>query len=184
MRERLASFRDKAAVPLFATAFVFGIVTAIYWTYAVDFLIKQNKSQSSAIAFWIFIGVAGIPGCFAGRLVNAAGLRVSFQAIVFCVALAIGSLPIFAGAASGLYASAFFFGAGFIAATAGFGIWSTRLFRAAPSIGLAATFFLLSLGQVAGPVLGGVLSPMIGQAALFEIAGLVCGCLVCFGPRV
>lgn len=169
----------KAAAPLFCAAFLFGVVTAIYWTYAVDLLRMLTGDPRDAIAFWITLGVAGIFGCFAGRIVDRWGLRQAYAMLVVVVGAAIATLPL-TQTTPGIYASAMFFGVGFIVTTALFGMWSMRTFNDVPSIGFGATFFLISLGQGVGPVVGGFMIPLVGQSLLFVFAGLLsCALLVC-----
>ncbi|ASP35229.1 hypothetical protein CHH27_19915 [Labrenzia sp. VG12] len=165
---------ERSARALFISSFLFGIVTAVYWTYAVDLLTTLTGNPRDAILFWIVLGIAGVTGCFAGGLVNRWGLGRAYKLLAFLVGGAIGTLPLLAASTLGMFLSAACFGAGFIVMTALFGMWSMRIFRAAPSIGFGFTFFLISLGQGAGPVLSGFLIPVTGQSMLFFGAGLIC----------
>lgn len=168
---------------LFLAAFLFGVISAIYWTYAVDLLSRLNLDPRTPILFWFFLGAAGLIGCFAGGLVNRLSLRGSYFLLLIVVGVAITCLPLMADKLVAIYASAACFGVGFIVTTALFGIWSMQLFRDHPSIGFGATFFLISLGQGAGPVLGGYLIPVLGHAQLFLAAGLSCCALIFLSPR-
>jgi len=172
--------QERSARALFLAAFLFGIVTAVYWTYAVDLLTALTENPRDAVQFWIVLGMAGVTGCFAGGLVNRWGLARAYLLLALLVGGAIGTLPLLVNTKLGIYLSAACFGAGFIVMTALFGMWSMRIFRAAPSIGFGFTFFLLSLGQGVGPVLSGFLIPMTGQSTLFFAAGLICCALVGF----
>ena len=163
-----------SAAPHFLAAFLFGIVTAIYWTYAVDLLFNLTGDRQDTILFWVTLGIAGILGCFAGKIADILGLRWAYWTVLPVVALAIMSLPLVAHSVFGILLSAVLFGSGFIVATALFGMWSMRIFRATPSIGFGATFFLISLGQGIGPIFGGFVIPVIGQAYLFLCAGMLC----------
>jgi len=165
---------ERSARALFLSSFLFGIVTAVYWTYAVDLLTTLTGNPRDAILFWIVLGIAGVTGCFAGGLVNRWGLGWAYRLLALLVGSAIGTLPLLAASKLGMFLSAACFGAGFIVMTALFGMWSMRIFRSAPSIGFGFTFFLISLGQGAGPVLSGFLIPITGQSVLFFGAGLLC----------
>jgi predicted MFS family arabinose efflux permease len=165
---------DRTARGLFVAAFLFGIVTAVYWTYAVELLTMLTGNPRDAILFWIVLGISGVTGCFAGGLVDRWGLRAAYRALAVLVGTAIGTLPLLVETRLGIYVSAACFGVGFIVMTALFGMWSMRLFRQAPSIGFGFTFFLISLGQGVGPVLSGFLIPVVGHSALFFAAGLLC----------
>jgi len=170
----------KSARPLFAAALLFGIITAVYWTYAVELLWTLTENQRDSILFWIVLGIAGVTGCFAGGLVDRWGLRRTYLVLSLAVGAAVGALPLLIGTRLGIYLSAASFGTGFIVMTALFGMWSMRIFREAPSIGFGFTFFLISLGQGVGPVIGGFLIPVLGHSALFLAAGILCCGLAAF----
>ncbi|WP_428674983.1 YbfB/YjiJ family MFS transporter [Roseibium sp.] len=182
-RETAVSLRFltyEKARPLFCAALLFGVVSVIYWTYAVELLTDLTGRPRDAILFWIVLGMAGVTGCFAGGLVNRWGLGRTYAALAVAVGAAIASLPLLIGSRFGIFLSAAGFGIGFIVMTALFGMWSMRIFREAPSIGFGFTFFLISLGQGAGPVIGGYLIPVLGQSMLFVAAGLLCCALALF----
>ncbi len=171
---------ERTARPLFVAAFLFGIITAVYWTYAVELLLLLTSNPRDAILFWIVLGIAGVSGCFAGGLVNRWGLRNTYLTLSLVVGLAVGTLPLVIGTPFGIFASAACFGAGFIVMTALFGMWSMRIFREMPSIGFGFTFFLISLGQGVGPVVSGFLIPVTGHSLLFMASGLLCCGLAVF----
>lgn len=180
------SFRllaERAARPLFIAAFLFGIITAVYWTYAVELLYTLTGNPRDAVLFWIVLGIAGVTGCFAGGLVNRWGLRQTYMMLALIVGAAVGTLPLLIGTKIGIYVSAACFGAGFIVMTALFGMWSMRIFFETPSIGFGFTFFLISLGQGVGPVISGFLIPLTGHSSLFMAAGLLCCSLAGLGVR-
>lgn len=64
------------ALPLFGGALLFGLTSAVYWTFAVD-LVTGHASLASrgAQLFWLLLGVAGIVGGSAGDGVARLGLR-------------------------------------------------------------------------------------------------------------
>ncbi|MEM5583250.1 MFS transporter [Roseibium sp. AS2] len=165
---------DRTARTLFVSAFLFGVVTAVYWTYAVELLTMLTGNPRDAVLFWIVLGIAGVTGCFAGGLVNRWGLGGTYRLLAILVGASVGTLPLLVETRIGIYLSAACFGAGFIVMTALLGMWSMRIFRAAPSVGFGFTFFLLSLGQGVGPVLSGFLIPVTGHSMLFFAAGLMC----------
>lgn len=182
LQASLKLLRFKPARPLFTAALVFGVITAVYWTYAVEMLVLLTNDSQAPVRFWIVLGLAGVTGCFAGGLVNTWGLRRTYLILLCLAGLSVGILPIAAGSMMGIYLSAAFFGASFIIMTALFGMWSIQIMRETPSIGFGATFFLISLGQGVGPVLGGFMIPIIGHTALFMLAGVCCCCLAVFKP--
>jgi len=174
---------EPRARPLFAAALVFGVITAVYWTYAVELLWTLTGSARDSILFWIVLGIAGVTGCFAGGLVGRWGLGRTYCVLAVIVGVSVATLPLLIDTRLGIYLSAACFGAGFIVMTALFGMWSMHIFRQAPSIGFGFTFFLISLGQGVGPVVGGFAIPVLGQPMLFIAAGLLCCGLAVLPPR-
>ncbi len=172
---------DSRAVPLLLSAFVFGIVTSIYWTFAVDLIRSLDGRPRDTTIFWIVLGAAGIVGCLAGNLSRSVGLVTAYRILTVLVGLAVAGLPVLATSIAGLLLSGAFFGAGFILATALYGMWSMRIFTRTPSIGFGATFFLISLGQAIGPVAAGYAIVAIGRAEVFVAAGLLCIALAPLG---
>ena len=98
-----------AARPLFVAAFLFGIFSAVYWTYAVELLWELSGNSRDAIVFWIVLGMAGVTGCFAGGLVNRWGLRQTYRVLALIVGAAVATLPFLIGVRHGIYFSAAFF---------------------------------------------------------------------------
>lgn len=169
---------------LFLAALALGLVTSVYWTFAVEYLVSAGTTDNSARilasvglpanalpqAFWILIGVAGFAGAFAGDLVTQLGLRWSYRATVSLIALAIAVLAATPTYPPGVLISALVFGGTFIVATALLGVWSVNVFYDRPSIGFGTTFFLLSLGQLISPAIAGVAAERVGLAPTFWVA--------------
>jgi len=177
-------FARPGAGALFVGAAIFGISTSVYWTFAVDLLVTAGSlSQSQAATFWASIGAAGILGAGAGRLVHRFGLRAVFLVSVSATAAAIATVALFPQHLAISLASGAAFGTAFIVVTALFGIWSIRLFYDRPSAGFGATFFLISLGQMAGPAVAGYLIGAIPMATVFFLASGLTAALLLMAPR-
>jgi len=176
-------FARPGAGALFVGAAIFGISTSVYWTFAVDLLVTTGSlDQGQAAMFWASIGAAGILGAAAGHLVHRFGLRVVFLVGVSVTAAAIATVALFPQHLSVSIASGAAFGTTFIVVTALFGIWSIRLYYDRPSAGFGATFFLISLGQMAGPALAGYLIGTISMAAVFFLAAMLTAVLLLIAP--
>lgn len=174
---------NPSAIPLFFSASFFGIATSAYWTFAVDFLHIHNNSSDDAVTFWIILGTSGAFGCVAGNLVNQIGICKSYRLLMISAAIAIVCLPFFASQKIAIYSSSALFGLTFIIATAIYGIWTLRVFGSNSALGFAATFFLISLGQGVGSIIGGLIVGSFGHVALFHIASSSCLMLALL-PRV
>jgi len=171
------------AIPLFASSLLFGAISSVYWTFAVDLLRSLDSRPHDAVLFWMVLGSAGIFGSFAGQLSRKLGLLWAYRSLMIIVGLSVAALPFVATSRTGIILSGGFFGVGFIVATALFGMWSMRIFTQTPSIGFGATFFLISLGQGIGPVFAGYIILLTDKASLFLGAGLLCSALAAFAQK-
>lgn len=173
-----------AAPRLFLAATLFGVVTAVYWTFAVDLLIRQGTlAHDDARLFWLLIGAFGLLGGAAGDLVTRFGLRRTFRYAVLAIALAMAAPALWPGQPFFAYLSGMAFGATFILITGLFGIWSVNVFHDRPSAGFGATFFLISAGQLIGPAMAGVIAGASTMAVAFYLAAAACVVTLALGPR-
>ncbi|SLN43020.1 Hexuronate transporter [Roseovarius albus] len=171
------------AFGLFAVAFLFGLVTSVYWTFAVDLLVRGNGwSSENAAMFWIVVGVAGILGCFAGHLVQVIGVKICFVIGALILASAFLMLPMAPHIPALVFLSAAIFGATFIGITALFGIASIYLYNDQPEIGFGIVFFLISLGQLVGPIGGGFAIVSFGISNVFLVTAACCSLLAIMAP--
>ena len=173
-RLRLSWFLREGAVPLFVSASVFGSVTSIYWTFAVDFLSDETTlSDFMVTLFWVVIGIAGFAGATAGDLVGRFGIKRVFRLASFAVPTAVLLLLIAPGAIPTVLASGALFGGAFILITGLFGIWAMHVFQDRPSAGFGATFFLISAGQMIAPPIGGLWVDLFGLPSMFLVTAVV-----------
>lgn len=170
-----AVMKSGKARPLFWVAFIYGLASSAYWTFAVDLLYDAGNGDKIRIIFWSVLGTAGIFGFLAGWLTSNFGLRGSYCALMVVTAISIGVLPAIATNNYAIYVSAAVFGLGFIVTTAFLGMWSLRVFNWAPASGFAMTFFLISLGQGVGPVVIGLcLRNGVDMDWIFGFCGVLC----------
>jgi len=177
-------FRREGAGLLFLSAGFFGAVTSVYWTFAVDFIAEFDPmSDMRAKLFWVVIGVFGILGAAAGDLVGRFGLRRVFRVASLAVPLATLALLLDPGGTLGPFVSGALFGGAFILVTGLYGIWSMHVFQDRPSAGFGATFFLISAGQMVGPIIGGVVADHFGLVLTFTLALLLSLGGLLLGPQ-
>lgn len=170
--------------PLLIAALVLGLTSAVYWTFAVD-LISQIGSFSSAAGriFFVCVGAAGIFGGLAGSLIGRFGLRETFRASVFVLALSLCLLPLMVSSWPGVLGSGILFGAAFITMTGASAVWVMEVFRDRPSAGLGAYLLVFSVGQLAGPVFAGLIADPFGLEAAFYLAGTITATAALLDPR-
>lgn len=159
------------SLPLFVSATLFGVATSVIWTFAVDFLSQSGGlTEQYVTLFWVLIGVSGVAGCGAAQIVERLGLRGALGSGLFAVTLSLLLLYLFPNNPALVFASAILFGSSFITVTALYGMWSMLLFPERPSAGFGWTFFLISIGQFIGPLIGGFIAMHFGTPMLFLVA--------------
>jgi len=174
---------NKDSYGLFLYSFFLGIVTSVYWTFSVEFIVTQSSYiyimnwQISNVLFsklfWSCVGISGLFGGFASFFVKKFGLRKMTQTGILLICLSITLLTIFYNNWFCLLFSSLIFGGVFISTTAFIGIWSIHVFYKRPAVGFGLSFFLLSLGQLIGPVLFGIIAGKYGMDSIFYIATLI-----------
>ncbi|GGK22991.1 MFS transporter [Salinarimonas ramus] len=171
------------ARPLFAGALAFGLVTSVFWTFAVELVVAQGGlAPDAGRTFWILIGIAGVLGGLAGDLVRRFGLSGVLAAGTATIALATGVLALAPGNAPLVLAAGALYGAAFILVTGLYGIWSVNVFNDRPSAGFGATFFLISAGQLVGPALAGAMAQAMGLGRVFLVCALLALALSALRP--
>ncbi|MCW7755396.1 YbfB/YjiJ family MFS transporter [Desulfobotulus sp. H1] len=169
---------------LFMAASLFGISSAVYWTFAVDLLVTSGAMGSGlSRAFWILIGICGLAGGCAGDLVRLFGLRRVFSSLLIACTISILGIAFWPDNLSVALASAMLFGATFILITGLFGIWSVNTFNDRPSAGFGATFFLISAGQLIAPTLAGIIAGAWSLHYAFILAAALCLLTVFLKPN-
>jgi predicted MFS family arabinose efflux permease len=167
-------FMTLPVVRLLIVATITGVTSSVFWTFAVDVLVTAGGvSPAMSTAFWVLVGVTGILGGQAGRLIDRYGLPLVLRGTVGLLAAALAGLGLFPSILLVGLGSGMLFGFGFIMMTGILAIWSARLFPALPSVGLGTALLLTGSGQVIGPWLAGFLIDRIMLPPVFLIAALV-----------
>jgi hypothetical protein len=159
---RLSAAR-RVGAPLFASAFSYGVLGSVYWTFAVDLIADDTTGP----LFWTLIGVAGIGGLLTARTLAALGLRRTHTLLFAVLAVAIAVLAAAPGAVVAVGLSAVLYGPAFMAVSALLAVWSYQVFPDRPAAGFSAVVFCLGLGTIAGPVTLGAVAAGFGLPAAF-----------------
>lgn len=168
---------------LHSASLLFGLSTGVYWTFAVDLLVDRGGLLGDwSRPFWIIIGVCGISGGFAGHLITRIGLRPALRFAQLTISAAILLPGIFPTLLTTSLLSAVTFGAAFILVSGLLGIWSIKIYHDCPSAGISVLFFLVSIGQLLGPVMAGYVSGMLSMPFAFMVAGLLSLAGMLFAP--
>ncbi len=169
---------NRRSIPLYLSAFLFGISSSIYWVFSPELLINnQGLSKYFTTIFWLFIGLSGLLGAGVGGLLRQVGLRMALLVTLGVYSVSLILFAFAPSSAAAALASASLFGAAFIAVTGIFGVWSMYVFPERPSAGFGAVFLLISIGQFFAPVVGGRIAEEYGMEMLFAgacVIGMAC----------
>ncbi len=154
---------------LFVVAFSFGLVSAFYFSFAVDLVASSGgfSLTSAGPILFAFMGVAGFAGLLTGDAISYFGLSwVLLAALTFLsiAALLMGAVP---SSWSAVAVSASLFGAGVMVMSALLSVWSSYVFPEQPSTGFSATLFAFGVGLVVGPAALGALAASLGLKTAF-----------------
>ncbi|WP_053207683.1 YbfB/YjiJ family MFS transporter [Jiangella muralis] len=175
-RLSLGWFARGPAVPLYLTAWSYGVVGSVYWLFAVEAVTTAAPSGDHdriAALFWTVMGTAGTAGIFAGAVFAKLGLRRAHLAIFGLLAVASALLGLAPSALPAVGLSAVLYGPSFMAVSALLAVWSYQVFPERPTIGFSASVSFLGIGTIAGPATAGALadhhsvgSALVAAAAL------------------
>jgi predicted MFS family arabinose efflux permease len=178
---RLAAGRSRS---LLAGSFVIGLGASVYWTFAVDYVVRDGSLSAAAARLLLAaVGVATVGGTLAGELVRRADPRRSFFAVSSALASSFWLLSLEPSALVAVLLSAALFGVTYSVVVAIEVIWSAQVFADRPSAGLGAVMFAMGLGLLLGPAGAGALAGQIGLANVFLLGGGVVAAAVLFAPR-
>jgi len=164
----LGWFWCAASAPLFGVALFFGVVNAVYWSFAVD-LVSGGSGSSPAAGplLYVALGVFGFAGLLTGETVARFGLGRTLAATLVSLGVAAGLLGLAPGSLAAVAASAVLFGAGTMFMSALLSVWSSAVFRERPSTGFNAALLLFGIGSILGPVAAGAAADGYGLETVF-----------------
>jgi predicted MFS family arabinose efflux permease len=166
---RLSWFWCPTSGPLLFTAFLVGLASSAYWTFGPD-IIQNAQGSTSSRALFVAVGISSIGGSFAASIVRSIPAPTAFRACAFLLA---GALLLLAATPDRLMLvtlSGLTFGVAYSLLVAIQVLWSDDVFVTNPAAGLAATMFMLGLGQIIGPTLAGAIADHNGADTAFALA--------------
>jgi predicted MFS family arabinose efflux permease len=160
-----------AARPALATAAIgLGLASSAYWTFGRDLLAASGTATNAAGAAWIVLGAASILAAVTGDLVARYRIDVVWASLLLLLSLATAGLALAPQALPIVLASTVLFGASYVALTGILILWASRIEPHRAATAVAATFLLLSAGQLVGATLIGMLIDHAGWTASFLTA--------------
>ena len=163
----------KKSVFLVVASLITGVSTAIYWTFAKDFVSNTGDLSSlTTTIFWILIGLSGIGGGVAGNIIEKLGLVMSYRFAIIVIFLSITILAFFHSYAILIYISGLFFGSSYVFFTGVILVWGVRIYPWQSSLGIGLPFLTLALGQIIGSAIGGSFIQWTDYGTAFILFGL------------
>jgi predicted MFS family arabinose efflux permease len=159
------------AAPLFVVAFVFGVTSAIYISFAADAFARAGVpgmpgGTTPALVF-IFYGFFGLAGLATGRIRDRIGLAALLRLLMLAGAGSLACVALLSGGWPGLVLSAGLQGMNVMMTSAVLAIWSERLFPGCPSRAFTAALLATAAGNLSGPALAGLVVDGPGFAVMF-----------------
>lgn len=171
-------FLRREAAPLFVVTTSFGVVSSIYWSFAVDHVSRNAEfplpmGLSLGPLLFVVLGVGGVAGFFTGEALRRFGHGNVLRAVLFSGVVAATLLGIAPGLWPVATISALLFGVYVMTMAALISVWSSLVFPESPSTGFSATLLTLALGSVLAPVSMGVLAAAYGYGVVFLLCGAI-----------
>jgi predicted MFS family arabinose efflux permease len=163
-------FLRRGSAPLLGQACSYGLITAFYYTYAVDLVRQSGFGEAWGPIVWSLVGVAGVTGVIAGDGVSRFGLGSCLVVCLGVLALSIGALGLTEGSWLLVVLCAMAFGASYLSIGALLVLWSANVFHESPATGLSVVLFSMALGSVVGPAVLGVVAGVFDLRVAFWCA--------------
>ena len=168
----LGWFWCAASAPLFGVALSFGVVNAVYWSFAVGLVSgAAGAAPATGPLLYVALGVFGLSGLATGDAVARFGLRRTLAATLVALGVASGLLGVAPGSLPAVAASAALFGTGVMFMSALLSVWSSDVFRERPSAGFSAALLLFGVGSIVGPAAAGAAADRYGLGGIFLLIG-------------
>jgi predicted MFS family arabinose efflux permease len=169
--------------PLLAGAFLIGLGSSVYWTFAVDLVAQEGGVAPSAARLVLaLVGAASLVGGVSGELVERLGARATFIAGSLALTASLALIAAAPGAWVAVVPSAILFGAAYNVLLAVDAIWSARVYAGRPATGLAAVMFTLAVGLLLGPAGAGAMAASAGLPAAFFAGAAVVAVITLLTP--
>ncbi|WP_405803130.1 MFS transporter [Streptomyces sp. NBC_01187] len=182
-RPLLLQFARRAAVTLFATALLYGLVGAVYWAFAVEAVASAAGAESVLTPlFWTLMGLAGTAGVLTGHAIGRFGLRRVHAGLFAGIGAAVALLGLAPGSLPAVLVSAVLYGPCFMAGSGLLAVWSHQVFPEQPATGFSGTVFFLGLGTLAGPAVAGAVAAAWGLRFALVATAALCALALAMRP--
>ena len=180
-------FFQRRAAPLFGVAASFGVVSSVYWSFAVDHVSRNGESSLPLDAplgalLFIVLGLGGVAGFFTGDAVNRFGLNRVLKTTLLSAAVAAALLGVAPGLWPVVAVSALLFGAYVMTMAALLSVWSSLVFPERPSMGFSVALIVFAVGSILAPASTGILAGAYGYGPVFLGVGVIAAFTALIAP--
>lgn len=170
-----ASLTKREAIPLYSTAFCFGMTNAIFLSFAADRVVAAGglsglPDEAASVMIFLSYGICGVLGLATGRIEARIGLAPLFSGIFAAGALSLALIALAPTSWSAVIAASGLHGVAIMMVSAVFSFWSLRLFPGRGTLGFTATLLSMAAGSVLGPALAGLVAAHQGPVVMFLAA--------------
>lgn len=170
---------QRPMLSLILIAFFSGIASAAWWNFGPDVLRHHVAVEASTVnLLWLVSGGAGIIGAITGPLAARIGLSQVYRLSQLAMAVPLVWLAFSHQMHWWLFAAVAFCGAGYVTLSGVLLVCGVSVAKSSPASGVAAVFFALAAGQVAGAVLFGLLSAGTGVVAALNVFAVISAALI------
>ncbi|MEQ8968071.1 MAG: MFS transporter [Azospirillaceae bacterium] len=168
---------QRAALPLYVTALCFGMINAIFLSFAADRVVSAGglpglASEGASVVIFLGYAMFGALGLATGRIEARTGIAPLFCFVFAAATLSLLLIAFAPTSWSGVVAASGLHGMAIMMVSAVFSFWSVRLFPGRSTLGFTAALLCMATGSVAGPVLAGLLADAFGPVVMFAAAAV------------
>jgi predicted MFS family arabinose efflux permease len=173
-RTSLGTFLDPDALPLYATALVFGATNAAWVSFAADRVVNAGglpglPERGAGAVLFLAYGICGLIGLATRPIEARIGLNALLSLIFAAFAVSLALTGLYPGYWAGAAAAAGLHGAAVMTISAVLSFWSLRLFPGRGSFGFTAALIAAATGSVLGPAIAGALLTRLGPQLAFMV---------------
>ncbi len=172
-----ARLTQRAAIPLYTTAFCYGMANAVFLSFAADRVVAVGglpglPVEAASTVIFLSYGIFGVLGLATGWVETRIGLAPLLCAIFSAATLSLALIGVVPSSWVSVLAASGLHGVAVMMVSALFSFWSLRLFPGRGTLGFTATLLSVAAGSVLGPALAGFLAAYLGPEVMFLIAAL------------
>ena len=174
---------QRAMLNLMLIAFFSGIASAAWWNFGPDVLRHHINVEAGTVnLLWLVGGGAGVMGALTGPLAERIGMKQVYRLSQLAMAVPLVLLAVSQQMHGWLFLAVACCGAGYVTLSGVLLVSGVAVTNNAPATGVAAVFFALAAGQVAGSVLFGLLSAVTGVVPALLTFAAISAAMILLSP--